>query len=126
MRSRRAVIVPRPERVRSPEGISWAWIDTRIKQDGWLSVLSRDALAVYLFLCLAADRSGVSFYRRERIGRELGLGDQELWRALKRLYELELVAYTPFGSHSPDGFHQVLALLDGGPPAPKLALELER
>jgi len=79
-------------------------------------VLSTEALATYLFLCLAADRQGVSFYRRDRISRELGLSDSELFSALGRLEKLELVAYEPFGPHASDGFHQVLSLSPGGPP----------
>ena len=73
-------------------------------------------ISVYAFLCLAADRRGVSFYRRDRIARELGLDDSELSAALARLRELDLVAYQPFRRGAADGFHQVLSLPTGGPP----------
>lgn len=110
------VILPRPERARTMQGTAFGWADARLYHDCWLQVLSTDALATYLFLCLVADRQGVSFYRRDRISRELGLSDSELFAALDRLKQLDLVAYTPFGPHASDGFHQVLSLPPGGPP----------
>ena len=74
-------------------------------------------MAAYTFLCLAADRSGVSYYRRERIGRELGLSDAQVHRALKRLEDLDLVAYRPFRPGVADGYRQVLSLPPGEAPA---------
>ncbi len=72
-RRRRSVVTPRPERVRSLTGIHFTWLDARVLRAGWLRVLTPQATAAYTFLCLAADRSGVSYYRRDRIGREVGL-----------------------------------------------------
>lgn len=111
------VIVPRPDRVRTLEGIAFGWIDAALHRGGWLRVLSPQALATYTFLCLVGNRAGVSFYRRDRIARELGLGDKELADALTRLCELDLVAYQPFRAGAADGFHQVLSLPEQGPPA---------
>jgi hypothetical protein len=71
---------------------------------------------------LAANRDGVSYYRRERIGRELGLDDAQVHRALRRLEELDLVAYRPFRPGAADGFRQVLSLPAGQ--APSLVNEL--
>jgi len=85
------VIVPRPDRVRTLDGIAFGWIDAALHRAGWLRVLSPAALATYTFLCLVADRAGVSFYRRARIAHELGLDDGEVASALARLIELELV-----------------------------------
>ena len=119
------VIVPRPDRVRTLEGIAFGWIDAALHRGGWLRVLSPPALATYTFLCLVANRAGVSFYRRDRIARELGLDDHELAAALTRLRELDLVAYQPFRPGATDGFHQVLSLPEQGPPAllpPELVL----
>lgn len=120
--TQRRVVVPRPDRVRRTAGAGFGWIDARLLRDGWLSALPAPAAAVYVFLCLAADRHGVSFYRRDRIGRALGLDVVEVARALSRLRELDLVAFAPFRPHTVDGFHQVLALPAGGPPvSPVLA-----
>lgn len=111
------VVVPRQDRVRRIGRVGFGWIDARIHKQGWLEVLGPGAVAVYTFLCLAADRNGVSWYRRDRIGHALGLGEQETHQALGRLRKLDLVAYQPFGQHASDGFHQVLSLPEGGPPA---------
>lgn len=110
------VIIPRPHRVRRIGNAGFAWLDARLKHEGWLEVLSPDALAVYTFLCLAANREGVSWYRKDRIARTLGIPEDQLHLALRRLYELDLVAYRPFARHASDGFHQILALPQGGPP----------
>lgn len=119
-------VVPRPERVRRlGPGVAFGWIDARFHREGWLEALTPSALAAYVFLCLAADREGVSFYRRDRIGRALGLDDDaEVARALRRLRDLDLVGYAPFSAHAVDGFHQVLSLPTGGPPASPLAATL--
>lgn len=106
----------RPDRVRSLASVRFGWIDCELHQGGWLRALSAQAVAAYAFLCLAADRRGVSFYRRDRIGRELGLDDGEVHLALARLEQLDLVAYRPFRPGAPDGFRQVLSLPRGGPP----------
>jgi len=102
-------------------GRAFGWIDARLRR-GWLELLPPDALATYVFLCLAADRQGVSFYRRDRIGLALGLGDAEVAAALRRLRQLDLVAYAPFSAHAVDGFHQVLALPAAPPDAAGNAL----
>jgi len=85
--------------------------------EGWLGVLTPEDIAVYVFLCLVADRQGVSWYRRDRIRQTLGIGEDEVFVALRRLCELDLVAYRPFNRHASEGFHQVLELPQGGPPA---------
>jgi hypothetical protein len=118
------VIVPRPDRVRRMDGVSFGWFDARLVRDGWLGALPAPAVAVYAFLCVAADRQGVSFYRRDRIARAVGLDDVEAARALARLRELDLVAFEPFRPHTVDGFHQVLAVPAGGPPVSPLLAAL--
>lgn len=117
--------VLRPDRVRRlGPGVGFGWLDARLLRDGWLGALGPRDLAVYAFLCLVADREGVSFYRRDRIARALGLDDGEVSRALDRLGEFDLVAYRPFGPHAADGFRQVLSLPPGGPPTPPLLAAL--
>lgn len=124
-RRERRRVVPRPERLRSAQGVAYGWADAGLLRRGWLHRLRPEDAAAYLFLCLAADRQGVSFYRRERIARELGLDDRAAFRALGRLRELDLVAYAPFHEGAADGFHQVLSLPASAPP-PSEAEELAR
>ena len=119
---RAPVVIPRPDRLRRLRGARFGWIAAGIHRQGWLRLLDCEALAAYAFLCLAANRDGVSYYRRERIGRELGLDDAQVHRALRRLEELDLVAYRPFRPGAADGFRQVLSLPAGQ--APSLVNEL--
>lgn len=116
MARRPPIRVPRPDRQRRLSGTPFGWLDARLLRQGWLRALRPEATAVYAFLCLAANRQGVSYYRRERIGRELGLDEVLLDRALVRLEELGLTAYAPFRPGAVDGFHQVLALPEGQAP----------
>lgn len=107
----------RADRVRNLTGTGFGWIAADLYRDGWLRAMSARTTAVYAFLCLVADHRGVSFYRRERIGRELGLEDGEVHLALARLEQLQLVAYQPFRPGAADGFRQVLSVPPGGPPS---------
>ncbi len=121
-RSRQRVIVPKPDRVRTLQGVCFGWIDARLLRDGWLGRLSPEAIAIYVFLVLVADRNGVSFYRRDLIGRALSLGEDQVREGLFRLETLGLVAYCPFGPHQPEGFRQVMALPAGAPASAHEAL----
>lgn len=110
------VVVPRPEQVRRPGPGGYGWLDARLHKQGWLALLTPEDIAAYTFLCLVANRQGVSWYRRDRIRQALGIGEEAVWLALRRLYALDLVAYRPFSRHASDGFHQVLSLPPQGPP----------
>lgn len=110
------VVVPRPDRVRRMGPSGFGWLDARLHKQGWLGLLTPDDVATYSFLCLVANQQGISWYRRDRIQQALGIHEDALWHALKRLYALDLVAYRPFGRHASDGFHQVLSLPTEGPP----------
>ncbi len=112
---RRRVVVPRPDRVRTLRGIGFGWLTAALWRDGWLALLTPQAAKAYMFLCLVADCQGVSYYRRDRIGRALDLDVQELHAALTQLEKLDLVAYRPFRPGAADGFRQVLNVPAGGP-----------
>ena len=111
------VVIPRPDRIRRIGSAGFGWLDARLRTHGWLKLLSPQALSTYAFLCLVADRSGTSWYRRDRIQNELGLHEDQLHTALDRLLDLELIAYRPFGRHASDGFRQVLSLPEGAAPS---------
>lgn len=108
------VVIPRPDRMRRTGPSGFGWIDARILKDGWLSVMSAEEISVYLFLCLVANQQGISWYRRDRIREALNLHEGEVADALKRLVELDLVAYLPFARHASEGFRQVLSVPEGG------------
>jgi len=54
------------DRVRAIDG-SFAFLPHRFLRDGFFASLSQDERSLYLFLVLAADRDGVSFYRYDSI-----------------------------------------------------------
>ena len=103
----RKYCIPQPQRVRRIEK-SFAWIDHRLLRNGYLSVMTHQDQVLYLFLALAADRHGVSFYRKEKICQCLGLDDAQFQVARDRLVDLGLIAFEPYTVLSANGFYQVL------------------
>ena len=99
--------IPVPQRVRRITG-SFAWIDHRLLRNGFLAVMTHQEHSLYLFLALAANRHGVSFYRQEKILELLGLDDQAFTVARDRLIELGLLAFEPYSVTSVNGFYQLL------------------
>jgi hypothetical protein len=79
-----------PTRVRTPPA-HFAWIDHRLRDR--LRDLSLVEIALLLFLHLAADRTGCSFWADASIARKLGLGEGEVVQARFRLVAKGLVAY---------------------------------
>ena len=110
----RKYCIPQPKRVRRIEK-SFAWIDHRLLRSGFLPVMTHQDQSLYLFLALAADRNGVSFYRKEKICECLGLDFQQFEVARDRLIGMNLIAFQPYSILSPNGFYQVLPV-DGQPP----------
>jgi hypothetical protein len=106
--------LPQPQRVRRIEK-SFAWIDHRLLRSGFLPVMTHQDQSLYLFLALAADRNGVSFYRKEKICDCLGLDFHQFEVAKDRLIGMNLIAFQPYSVLSPNGFYQVLPV-DGQPP----------
>jgi len=111
------VIVPRPDRIRQIGAAGFGWLDARLRSDGWLQLMAPTELAVYAVLCLVGNRQGVSWYRKGRLCAMLALPQDELCVALRRLRELDLVAYQPFQPDGSEGFHQVLSLPDDTTPS---------
>lgn len=106
--------IPQPQRMRRIEK-SFAWIDHRLLRHGYLQVMTHQDQALYLFLVLAADRHGVSFYRKEKICDPLGLDFGSFEVARDRLIDLKLIAFQSYSAMSPNGHYQVLPV-DGQPP----------
>jgi hypothetical protein len=116
----RTYFIPQPQRVRRIER-SFAWIDHRLLRNGHLAVMTHADQALYLFLVLAADRNGVSFYRKEKICEILGLDWEQFEVARDRLIEQDLLAFQSYCATSPNGHYQVLALDD----SPRRSLSAE-
>jgi len=81
-----------PERVRSP-GKSFGFIPHRFLTDGFLQALNRQELALYLFLVLASDRYGLSFYGDRTICAILGFKKDEYILARSCLIHKDLITH---------------------------------
>jgi hypothetical protein len=83
---------PRPDRLRRIEP-GFAFVPNRFLRDGFFAQLSPLDRSLYLFLVLAADRNGVSFYGLARIGALLEIPVEDVLDARDRLIDLDLVAF---------------------------------
>lgn len=81
----------RPDRVRRIDG-SFAFIPHRLLRDGFLSSLTADESRLYLFLVLASDRQGLSFYHFDRICSILELDIDRFLEARDGLIAKDLLA----------------------------------
>lgn len=106
--------VPLPERIRKING-SFAWIDHRLLRAGFILMMSLEEIAVYLFLALAADKYGISYYYLDNISRILGLSLHDFHKARRGLIEKGLIAFKPYSKFDVNGFYQVLSI-DGVKP----------
>jgi len=81
-----------PERIRQIEG-SFSFIPHRFLSDGFLAALSQHELLLYLFLILAADRYGLSFYSCNSICSLLELSVDQYLKARDSLIGKDLIAF---------------------------------
>ena len=81
-----------PARVRRIDGRSFAFLPHRFLQDGFLASLTHEERSLYLFLVLAGDRCGVSFYSYDRICSVLELTLDQYLEARNGLIDKDLVA----------------------------------
>jgi len=88
----RSMNLLRPERIRSVEK-PFAWLPFRLLTDGHLANLSDRAKLMYLLLCLAADKNGLSFWGDKRIQSYFQLDTSELQLAKRELIDKDLIAY---------------------------------
>jgi hypothetical protein len=101
--------VLRPDRVRAIER-PFGWAPCRLVMVGWLARLSLPAKALYLGLCLVADRRGLSCWSERRLGAALGMDAAALRAAQGELARHDLLAF--------DGqCYQLLSLPAAGAPA---------
>jgi len=81
-----------PDRVRQIEG-SFGFIPHRFLTGGFLAALNQHELLLYLFLIMAADRYGLSFYSCHSICSLLGLSDDQYLKARDGLIAKDLIAF---------------------------------
>jgi len=81
----------RPDRIRQTER-GFAFIPNRFLHEGFFSSLSHAERSLYLFLVLAGDRNGISFYAYDRICSTIGLIPDEYLKARDSLIDKDLIA----------------------------------
>lgn len=101
--------VPQPKNIRKITN-SFAWIDHKLARNGFLEVMTLTDMALYLFLVLAADKNGVSFYRKEKICQSLSISFNDFEIAKDRLIAMKLIVFEPYSVISPNGYFQLLQI----------------
>ena len=81
-----------PQRVRRIDG-GFSFIPHRFLTAGFLKSISQHELLLYVFLILAADRYGLSYYSYERICSLLHMTVEQYIRARDGLLEKDLIAF---------------------------------
>ena len=96
-----------PERIRKING-TFGFIEHRFLKDGFFYSLTHHEILLYLFLVLASDRNGLSFYAYDKMCTLLRIPVDEFILARDGLMEKDLIAF--------DGrTFQVLSLPQPGP-----------
>jgi hypothetical protein len=80
-----------PERVRRING-SFSFIPHRFLTDGFLTLLTQQEILLYIFLVLASDRYGLSYYAYDSICSYLQLAIDDYIEARDGLVEKDLIA----------------------------------
>jgi hypothetical protein len=80
------------ERIRRIDG-GFSFIPHRFLADGFLASLQQQELLLYVFLVLAADRYGLSFYSYDRICSLLQLSLEQYIEARHGLIKKDLIAF---------------------------------
>lgn len=83
---------PQPDRVRRIEP-GFAFVPNRFLHGGFFAALGHVERSLYLFLVLAADRNGVSFYAYDRICATLEISADDYVAARNALIERDLIAF---------------------------------
>ena len=81
-----------PTRVRRVNG-SFSFIPHRFLSDGFWASLNHHELVLYLFLVLASDKRGLSYYSSKRICSLLGISHDEYITTRDRLIARDLIAF---------------------------------
>lgn len=82
----------RPDRLRSTHG-GFAFLPNRFLHGGFFASLDHQERSLYLFLVLAADRQGVSYYHHVRICSTLEVTPDEYLLARDSLIAKDLIAF---------------------------------
>jgi hypothetical protein len=81
-----------PDRIRRIDG-GFSFIPHRFLLKGFLASLNQQELLLYLFLVLASDRNGLSYYSYDRICTHLQFNLDEYIAARDELIEKDMIAF---------------------------------
>ncbi len=112
--------IPDPDRIRTIEGTNFAWVDRALLHTGFLSEMRQEEFALYMFLCLVADRYGVSYYGSKKIRKLLKMGYRRFQAARDALVKKGLIVFEK-DPRTNQVIYQVLPL-----PIDKLEIETRR
>lgn len=90
MVSRKLII---PDRARRIAGRGFSFIPHRFLRDGFFAALTAQERDLYLFLVLAGDRNGISFYHYDTICSLLGIHLETYIETRRTLIEKNLIAF---------------------------------
>lgn len=83
----------RPDRVRRIGGDGFAFLPNRFLRAGFFASLDHVQRSLYLFLVLAGDRNGVSFYAYDKICSALEITPDDYLAARNQLIDNDLLAF---------------------------------
>jgi hypothetical protein len=81
-----------PARLRRPPETGWSWVDRRFVRER-MAHLSREAVLLYFFLSVVADRHGLSFYSDGTLATLLRMTLSALVQAREELLAHDLIAH---------------------------------
>lgn len=82
-----------PDRIRCIGGQSFAFLPHRFLREGFLCSMKADEQRLYLFLVMAGDRNGLSFYHYDRICAVLEMVIDDYVEARNGLLAKDLIAF---------------------------------
>lgn len=82
-----------PERVRRIAGQGFSFVPHRFLRDGFFASLTAQERNLYVFLVLAGDRNGISFYHYDTICSLLGIHLETYIEVRRTLIEKDLIAF---------------------------------
>jgi len=90
---------------------SFAWLDHRLRSNGFLETFTPGEIALYFFLVLAADQQGLSCWRLDIMQRTMpAFHFHQFHDARDLLVQKRLLAFKSWSQNDPDGVYQLLAL----------------
>jgi len=90
---------------------SFAWLDHRLRSNGFLETFTPSEIALYFFLTLAADQQGLSCWRLDLMQRTMPAFHFHQFRSARDLLiQKQLLAFKSWSQNDPDGVYQLLAL----------------